>query len=87
MHTKAMGVHYTWQNTVYISDDKRIQTSALAGVAQWIECQPLNQRVANWIPSQGTSLGCRPGPQLGAHKGQPHIDVSLHFFLPPSPSL
>ena len=37
--------------------------AALAGVAQWIECQPANQRVAGWIPHQGTCLGCTPGPQ------------------------
>ena len=63
-------------------------TSALAGVAQWIECQPANQRVTGSIPSQGTRLGCGPGPQLGAHDRQPHIDVSLPLFLPfslPSP--
>ena len=30
---------------------------ALAGVAQWIECQPANQRVPSSIPSQGTCLG------------------------------
>ena len=36
---------------------------ALAGVAQWIECQPVNQRVAGLIPSQGTCLGWGPGPQ------------------------
>ena len=35
----------------------------LADVAQWTECQPANQRVASSIPSQGTCLGCRPGPQ------------------------
>ena len=35
---------------------------ALAGVAQWIECWPANQRVTNWIPNQGTRLGCRQGP-------------------------
>ena len=35
----------------------------LAGVAQWIECQPVNQRVTGWIPTQGTCLGCRPDPQ------------------------
>ena len=35
----------------------------LAGVAQWIECQPSNQRVTGSIPSQGTGLGCGPGPQ------------------------
>ena len=37
--------------------------SALAGVAQWIERRPENQRAAGSIPSQGTCLGCRPGPQ------------------------
>ena len=37
--------------------------SALAGVAQWIECQPVNQRVTGLIPSQGTWSGCGPGPQ------------------------
>ena len=56
---------------------------ALAGVAQWIECQPTNQRVTGSIPSQGTCLGCRPGPQQGAGKKQPHIDVSPSL----SPSL
>ena len=60
---------------------------ALAGVAQWIECQPANQRVMGSIPSQGTCLGCGPGLQLGACKMQPHTDVSLLLFLPPFPSL
>ena len=58
---------------------------ALAGVAQWIELQPANQRVAGSIPSQDTCLGCRPGPQQGAHERQLHMDVSLPFFLPPVP--
>ena len=35
-------------------------------VAQWIEHGPANQRVAGSNPSQGTGLGCRPGPQEGA---------------------
>ena len=35
----------------------------LAGVAQWIEHRIANQRVAGSIPSQGTFLGCGPGPQ------------------------
>ena len=39
-----------------------INVSALSGVAQWIECLPVNQRIAGSIPSQGTSLGCRSGP-------------------------
>ena len=38
----------------------------MAGVAQWIEPQPANQRFAGLIPSHGTCLGCGPGPQYGA---------------------
>ena len=60
----------------------RKQQSALAAVAQCIECRPANQRVAGSIPSQDTSLGCRPGPKLGACERQPHIDVSLSPTLP-----
>ena len=36
--------------------------SALTGVAHWIEYWPVNQRITGSIPSQGTCLGCRPGP-------------------------
>ena len=36
---------------------------ALEGVAQWIECWPVNLRVAGSIPSQGTYLGRGPSPQ------------------------
>ena len=36
--------------------------AALASVAQWTECWPANREVAGSIPSQGTCLGCRPGP-------------------------
>ena len=66
---------------------------ALAGVAQWTECQPGNQRVAGSIPSQGTRLGCRPGPQLGACVKQlldvslTHQCFSLSLFPSPSPPL
>ena len=47
------------------TDVEEIQkaSSALAGVAQWIERQPVNQRVATLIPNQGTGLGCGPGPR------------------------
>ena len=58
---------------------------SLAGVAQWIERRPANPRFTGGIPSQGTCLGCRPGPQQGASEKQPHIDVSLTLF--PFPSL
>ena len=40
-----------------------VLTFALAGVAQWIEHWPANPKVAGSILSQGTCLGCRPGPQ------------------------
>ena len=59
----------------------------LAGVAQWIECWLVNQRVSGLIPSQDTCLGCGPGPQLGAYDRQAHIDVAFPLFLPPFPSL
>ena len=62
---------------------------SLTGVAQWIECQPVNQKVAGSIPSQNIWLGCESGPQLGACKRQ-LIDVSLaHRCFSPSlsPSL
>ena len=59
----------------------------LDGVAQWIEHQPENLKISGSIPSQGTCLGGRPGPQLGRARGNQsmflsHIDVSLHLFLP-----
>ena len=43
--------------------DYKINVPALAGVAQWIECQTGSQRIAGFTPRQGTCLGCRPGPQ------------------------
>ena len=61
--------------------------SALAGVAQWIECWPVNPKIAGSIPSQGTCLGCGPGPQQGAHERQLHVGISLPLFLPPFSSL
>ena len=43
-----------------------------------VDCaRTVNQGVASSIPSQGTCLGCRPGPQWGPHERQSHIDVSL----------
>ena len=63
---------------------KKVENHALV-VVQWIEPQPANQRVAGSMPSQGTRLGCRPGPQSEVHDRQPHI-VSLPL-LPPFPFL
>ena len=48
---------------LYRSINKNIINLVLAGMAWWIECWSVNQRVADSIPSQGTCLGCRPGPQ------------------------
>ena len=65
-----------------------IANYSLAGVAQWIECQPENQKVAGSIPSQGTRLGCRIGPRSGVCERQ-LIDVSVAhqcFPLSLSPS-
>ena len=45
-------------------------TLAPAGVAQWIECWPLNPKVTSLIPSQGTCLGCGLGSRLGVCKRQ-----------------
>ena len=66
---------------------KKKNKALAAGVAQWIDCGPANQRVTGSIPSQGTCLGCRPGLQMGACERQPHMDVSLPFFLLPFPPL
>ena len=60
---------------------------ALAGVAQWVEHWPANERVTGLIPRQGTCLGYGPGPQCRVCERQPHIDVSLPLFLLPVPSL
>ena len=45
---------------------------ALAGVAQWIDCWTANQKVSSSIPSQGTCLGCGPGPCRGAPEATAH---------------
>ena len=61
---------------------------ALAAVAQWIECQPVNQRVASLIPSQGMCLVCGPGPWLGTCKRQLIDFLHTNAFSPClSPSL
>ena len=60
---------------------------ALAGVAQWIERRPANQRVAGLILSQGTGLRWRLSSQWGTRGRQAHTDVSLPLLLPPFPSL
>ena len=70
----ARAYNYTFKNLRTFQKNGLL---ALAGVVQWIEHKPANQRVAGSIPSQGICLGCGPGPHLGTCEGQPHIDVSL----------
>ena len=53
---------------------------ALAGMAHWIKHQPANQSVAGSIPSQGTPLGCRLGPQVGECE-RPSTLMFLSLFL------
>ena len=82
----------TGVKTINVQKDLK-ECPALAGVAQWIEHQPVNQGVAGSIPSQGTCLSYRPGSPVGGHvRGNQsmfllHIDVSLPLFLFPFPSL
>ena len=55
-------MYISYKGILIIHKKKKV---ALAGVAQWIEQGPENQRVAGSNPSQGTCLGCGPGPQGG----------------------
>ena len=65
---KAMGKKISLGEDLTKNSVKR-HSQALAGVAQWIECWPVNQRVASHS-------------MWGARGGQPHIDVLLPVFLP-----
>ena len=62
----------------------RIHFSALADVAQWIECQPENQRVTDSIPSQGTRLASSRSPVRGTQEATTHrcFSPSLSLSLP-----
>ena len=47
--------------------------TALAGVAQWIDCQPSNQRAASSIPSLGHMPGLQArSPVGGAQEATTH---------------
>ena len=50
--------YYVQKNISFLKND----TQALAGVAQWIECWPVNWKVTGSIPRHGTCLGYGPGP-------------------------
>ena len=65
-----------YKNKSHLNSIVKRSKLALAGVAQWIECQPENQRVAGSFSSHSTYLGCRPGPQQGV------CEKPLHSFSP-----
>ena len=64
----------------------KTEMKALAGVAQWIEHGPANQRVTGSIPSQGTCLGCRPSPQWGCVRSNHTLMFLALSFSFPSPT-
>ena len=56
----------------YYQTIKKRMEYALAGVAQWIECQPENQRVASSIPSIGHMHGLRVRSPVGGTQATTH---------------
>ena len=61
---------------------------ALAGVAQWTDCRPVNQRVSGSIPIWAHAWVVGQIPSWGCARGNcsmclSHTNVSLHLFLPP----
>ena len=62
----------------------KIDDFSLAGVAQWVECQPANQRVTSSIPSQGTCIGVWAKSPVGCA-----WEATTHWCFSPSlsPSL
>ena len=79
------------RGTAVCPADIEIGSTDLAGVAQWLEPWPVNQKVTNLIPSQRTFLGCGSGSLAGGM--QEATDqcmsctltfLSLSFSLPSS---
>ena len=62
---------------IYLTKNRTI---ALAGVAQRIEHQPVNQGVAGSVPSQGTCLGRVSELQAGAGWGRVRGSHTLMFL-------
>ena len=60
---------------------------APAGVAQWIERQPVTWKIAGSIPGQGICLGCESGPRMGACERQPTAYQCFYSSFSPSPPL
>ena len=60
-----------------------ISDLALAGVAQWVEPGPENQRIAGSIPGRAHAWVAVWVPSRGRLRGSQHIDVPSLFL--PSP--
>ena len=62
------------------------QKAALAGVAQWIQHGPANQRVASLIPSLGHMPGLQArSPVVGCVRGNHTLMILALSFSFPSP--
>ena len=65
-----------------------IRIIALAGVAQWTEGWPVRTKGSLVrFPVRVHAWAAGKVPPVGASERQPHIDVSLLFFLPPFPAI
>ena len=75
----------TLSKTVENNASFKKEGSALAGVAQWIDCQPANQWVTSSIPSLGHTPGVAGQVPSGGHLRDNHtvtFSPSLSLSLP-----
>ena len=62
--TESKNDHFESQESI---TKGKLKIPALAGVAQWIERQPMNQRVTSLIPSRGQGQVPSRGHMRGKH--------------------
>ena len=75
---------FTLQKCIVLFNASKTFSWALAGVAQWVDRQPVNERIAGSIPSWGTCLGCGLALNLGAFGRQPIYVPLTHGCFSPS---
>ena len=72
MNVRVLGIR-NLQRFLILSSFFSVIVLVLAGVAQWFECQPVNQRVASSIPSLGHIPGLQArSPAGGAQEATTH---------------
>ena len=77
----AKWYRYHLENSLTLS--YKVKHMALTGVAQWIEYQPVNQRVAGPIPSQAHAWVTGQVPRWRQRRGNHTLMfLSLSFSLP-----